>query len=246
VTDKPYLEVYGSCPICQCDVYFRADKSWLRDYFICEACGSIPRERAIFSTIEMFYPHWRNLQIHETSPAIRATSLKLKMECPGYSYSHYNERMALGSMHAQEGYRCENIERMTFENETFDLFLSQDVFEHIFHPDRAIKEIERILKARGAYIMTVPMVMKSNPSERRARINANGNVTHLKEPQYHGDPINERGVLVTIDWGYDLLDYLNYHSSLQSTMVYIDDLSRGIRAEFIEVIVCRKGAVPPL
>jgi hypothetical protein len=94
--------------------------------------------------------------------------------------------------------------------------------------------------------MTVPIVRKSNASQRRASIDANGNVAHLREAQYHGDPIDQRGVLVTIDWGYDLLNYLNFHSSLQCAMIYIDDLSRGIRAEFIEVIVCRKGAVPPL
>src|SRR5205823_14978448 len=132
--------------------------------------GSIPRERAFFSVIEMLYPIWRDLQIHETSPAMRAASLKLKSECPGYSYSYYNEQMVPGSVHPEECYRCENIEVMTFGDESFDLFLSQDVFEHIFHPDRAIKEIERVLKPGGAYIMTVPIVMKSATSRRRARI----------------------------------------------------------------------------
>jgi SAM-dependent methyltransferase len=194
----------------------------------------------------MLTPSWRDLQIHETSPSIRAASLKLKTECPGYSYSYYNEKVALGSVHQNEGYRCENIEGMMFGDESFNLFLSQDVFEHIFHPDRAIKEIERVLKPGGAYIMTVPLVKKSSTSERRARVEANGNIMYIGDAQYHGNPIDQRGTLVTIDWGYDILDYLSYHSSLQCGMIHIDDLSRGIRAEFIEVIVCRKGAVPSL
>src|SRR5437870_4457022 len=121
MADLPYLESDGSCPICECAAHFRAYNSWLRDFFICDGCGSIPRERAIFSVIEMHYPHWRHLQIHETSPAIRAASLKLNTECSGYTYSYYNERTALGSVHLEEGYRCEDIERMTFGDESFDL-----------------------------------------------------------------------------------------------------------------------------
>jgi SAM-dependent methyltransferase len=246
LTEKPYLEIDGFCPICESTVQFRAYNAWLRDSFLCSGCGSIPRERAIFSVIEMLHPNWRELQIHETSPTIRAASLKLKTECPCFTYSYYNELMVLGSVQPQEGYRCENIEQMTFADESFDVFLAQDVFEHIFRPDRAIKEIGRVLKPRGSCIMTVPIVRKGNCSQRRASIGSNGNVIYNKQPEYHGNPINDSGALVTIDWGYDILDYFNYHSSLQCGMIYIDDLSRGIRAEFIEVLLCRKGAVPSL
>jgi SAM-dependent methyltransferase len=240
------LEVEGFCPICNRCEHFRSNSSWLRDFFHCEGCGSVPRERALMAVIEMFCPQWRTLTIHESSPSQRATSLRLKRECPGYSESFYDPDIPLGTTHPERGFRCENLEKLTFSDASFDLVLTQDVFEHIFHPDRAIKEIERVLTPGGAYIMTVPIVMKSNASERRASIDANGNVVHLREAQYHGDPLNDRGILVTIDWGYDLLNYMNYHSSLQSAMIYIDDLTRGIRAEFIEVIVCRKGGVPSL
>ena len=78
---------------------------------------------------------------------------------------------------------------------SFDLFLSQDVFEHIFHPDRAIKEIERVLKPAGAYIMTVPIIMKSRELQRRAAIDECGNVVYLREAQYHGNPIDARRAL---------------------------------------------------
>ena len=240
----PYLEMDGFCPICQCNVQFRAQNEWLRDSFLCGGCGSIPRERAIFSVIEMLYPQWRDLQIHETSPTIRGTSLKLKTECPGYTYSYYNEDLALGSFHPQEGYRCESIDKMTFEDESFDLFLSQDVFEHVFNPEAAIKEIVRTLRPGGSTIMTVPLVRKSLPSERRAVLRSDGSVVHLKPPEYHGNPIDDKGVLVTIDWGYDIAAYLSSHSNHPSWIVYLDDPSRGIRAEYIEVVVVQK-AVPP-
>jgi SAM-dependent methyltransferase len=242
----PHLEIDGFCPICQCNVQFRAHNAWLRDSLLCSGCGSIPRERAIFAVIEMLYPQWRDLQIHETSPTIRGASLKLKTECPGYTYSYYNEQLALGSFHPQEGYRCENIDRMTFGDETFDLFISQDVFEHIFNPEAAIKEIVRILRLGGSTIMTVPLVRKSLPSERRAVLRSDGSIVNLKPPEYHGNPINDKGALVTIDWGYDIAAYLSDHSRHPSWIVYLDDLSRGIRAEYIEVVIVRKGAPPSI
>jgi SAM-dependent methyltransferase len=198
------------------------------------------------AAIEMFYPDWRMLAIHESSPVQRGVSPRLKRECSAYTASFYDPALPLGTIHPQHGYRCENLEHLTFLDASFDLVLTQDVFEHIFHPDLAIKEIERVLKPEGAYIMTVPIVMKSRKSQRRARIDAGGHVIHQKEAQFHGNPIDDSGALVTIDWGYDILDYLSYESNLQCSMIHIDDLSRGIRAEFIEVVVCRKGAVPSL
>ena len=244
VTDKPYIEIDGFCPICQSAARFHAQDNWLRDLFICSGCGSIPRERAIFAVVEMLHPNWRDLQIHETSPTMRAASLKLRTECAGYTYSYYHERMSLGSIHPQEGYRCENIEKMTFEDESFDLFLSQDVFEHIFNPNAAIKEIVRVLKQGGSTIMTVPLVRKNLPSERRALMRSDGSILNLKPPEYHGNPIDEKGALVTFDWGYDITAYLSDHSKFPSWIVYLDDISRGIRAQYIEVVIVQKLTPP--
>ncbi|MGQ0519368.1 class I SAM-dependent methyltransferase, partial [Bacillus sp. D-CC] len=50
--------------------------------------------------------------------------------------------------------RCENLEDMTFQNESFDLFITQDVFEHVMEPKKAFKEIERVLKPGGALLYT--------------------------------------------------------------------------------------------
>jgi SAM-dependent methyltransferase len=198
------------------------------------------------AVIEMFFPEWATLAIHEASPVQRGASVRLGRECPGYTASFCDPSVPPGGVHPEHGYRCENLEYLTFPDASFDLVLTQDVFEHILHPDRAIKEIERVLRPGGAYIMTVPIVMKASRSSRRAGVDPNGNIVHLKEPQYHADPINKRGALVTVDWGYDIIDYLSFHTPLRCMMVHIDDLSRGIRAEYIEVLVCRKGAVPRL
>jgi hypothetical protein len=67
-------------------------------------------------------------------------------------------------------------------------------------------------------------------------------ISHLEPPVYHGNPISEEGSLVTVDWGYDICRHIFDACGLFTHLVYIDDLSRGIRAELIEVLVTLKPA----
>jgi len=45
-----------------------------------------------------------------------------------------------------------------FENNTFDSILSNQVFEHVFNPNDFLKEINRVAKLGGVFLMTVPFV----------------------------------------------------------------------------------------
>jgi SAM-dependent methyltransferase len=144
-----------------------------------------------------------------------------------------------GTLH--HGYRCENLESLTFADRTFDLHVSQDVFEHLFDPEAALREIARTLKAGGAHVFTVPLVRKHEPTRRRALRNGTA-IKHLLPEEYHGNPIDEKGSLVTFDYGFDIADFIQRTTGMTTTIVHIDDLTRGIRAEYIEVCVSRKPA----
>jgi hypothetical protein len=244
----------GRCPLCGKDTEFVATRddpipeqwhpNWFRESLKCLSCNSIPRQRAIFAVIELLYPEWRNMLMHESSPGPGGASGRFLAECPRYIASHYDEPLGFGNMHPSGWYRSENLEAQTFPDESFDLVITQDVFEHLFAPHKAIAEIARTLRPGGAHIMTVPIVNQTKPSARRA-LRDGSTVAHLLEPMYHGDPMSKDGILVTIDWGYDIIDYLAAHSTLSVSMYYIDDLSRGIRAAFNEVLVCRKSPALP-
>ena len=239
----------GRCPICRNETAFVAKRdsplpekfypNWFRGDLKCQSCGSIPRQRALFAVLEMLYPNWRELAIHESSPSTGGASARLRQECPGYVASQYNPALGFGNTHPSGRYRSEDLERQTFDNSVFDIVITQDVFEHLFAPDRAIREIARTLKPGGAHICTVPLVNRNKPSVRRARITTEG-VDHILPPSYHGNPMSTEGSLCTVDWGYDIMEYLTSHSGMPTTMYYIDDLSRGIRAYLIEVLVSRK------
>jgi SAM-dependent methyltransferase len=135
--------------------------------------------------------------------------------------------------------RCENLEALTFDDESIDLHVTQDVLEHVFHPSEVFKEIARTLKPGGMHICTVPLVNKGKPSTLRARIE-NKEIVYVEPEQYHGNPVGDGRSLVTVDWGFDICRHIFEASGLFTYIVYIDDLSKGIRAEYIEVLVTVK------
>jgi SAM-dependent methyltransferase len=162
-------------PICSHRVRFVARNSWLRDNFICPQCRRIPRERALMVVIERCFPQWRQMIIHESSPVGRGASDRLANEAAQYIPSQYFHSNTPGSI--IRGFRNENLELLSFADETIGLHVSQDVSEHVLIPVLAFKEIARTLQPGGAYVFTVPLVRKGEPTRRRATINSDGSIT---------------------------------------------------------------------
>lgn len=228
----------GFCPTCQRQVTFTARNEWFRDHYLCPRCKSKPRERALMRTLEMYFPDWKEKIIHESSPINRGASVRLSRECSRYIPSQLFDDIPPGTV--KNGVRCENLEHLTFADESIDLHVTQDVMEHVFNPGAVFREIARTLKPGGAHVFTVPIVNKHKPSRVRALIDENGQVTHCLPPVYHGNPVSADGALVTVDWGFDICRHIFEASGLYTHVVHIDDLSHGIRAEYIEVLVTIK------
>jgi SAM-dependent methyltransferase len=234
----------GWCPICDQQTQFVSKHSWFRDHLLCSQCGSIPRERALMKVIKEFYPDYKTLTIHESSPCGRGVSELLRNECQKYSYSHYFPNVALGKTDPTTQSRCENLEKLTFEDDTFDLIITQDVMEHVFNPAAAFSEIARVLKPGVAHIFTVPIMNKVRPTERRASLLPSGEIEYHFEPEYHGNPIDANGSLVTFYWGYDIASYIQQVTEMPTIVIQIDNIDFGIRADYIEVIVSTRSDVP--
>lgn len=234
------FEKSGYCPCCKTKIVFKSEHKWLRDHFLCPNCGSLPRERALITVIEKYYPDWTELTIHESSPGNRGISLKFKQNCPLYTSSQYFSDFPLGQL--CNGTMNENLERLSFKDESFDIIITQDVVEHIFHPEKAFSEIARVLKPGGAHIFTVPLVNKNKPSEKWAELKPDGTVNFIKTPEYHNGPASAGGCPVTMHWGYDICNAIYKASGLSTAIFIIDNLDLGIRAEYIDVLVSHKPA----
>jgi SAM-dependent methyltransferase len=238
MTDEIFMESSGYCLACDQNTTFVAKDKRLRDYFICKNCRSIPRERALIQVLETLYPKWRDLIIHDSSPNRRGASKKIKAKCKKYIASQYFPNKPSGTI--IKGFRCENLEQLSFEDNSIDLHISQDVMEHVLHPAEAFSEIARTLKPGGAHIFAVPIVRKHAPSRIRATTDRTGDIVHLEPPAYHGNPINTKGSLVATDWGFDICQQIFDACGLFTHVFHIDDLSKGIRAELIEILVTLK------
>jgi SAM-dependent methyltransferase len=226
----------GYCPCCEQNTWFIAEQSWFRDHYLCQHCKSIPRFRAIINRIKEFVPHISQKSVYESAPG-GASSAWLQKNSGSYVASHYWPDLPLGSL--KNGHFCQNLEKVTFDNSSFDLVVTQDVFEHIFHPDNAFKEISRILKPGGYHVFTVPYY-RGTLTSRRARVNKIGVVEHIKDAVFHGNPISESGSLVTFDWGEDIVDLI-YKWTGMTTTIYIEKNEHyGIEGEFLEVFIAKK------
>lgn len=227
----------GYCGCCDNDTYFVELGPWLRDEYICSYCRSIPRNRALIRTIQLFAPEYKAMHLHESSPG-NQSSQHLKRNCKNYSDSQFYPDVTPGTVY--KGFRCENLEQLTFADNTFDLFITSDVFEHVMDPESAFREIARVLRPGGMHIFTMPWYPELSVTRRRAALGDNGKIVHLEKPIYHGNPVSEDGSLVTVDWGLDFCDKV-YEFSKMSTTIYVEkDRSLGLDAKFAEVFVSRK------
>ncbi len=193
----------------------------------CALCGTTKRVSDVARAISMtFAPqpaeplplssaleHLRPLRIFEAqaSGPIHDTLSVL----PGYLCGEYFDDVPPGSLH--DGVRCEDLTSLTFEENTFDLVITQDVLEHVAAYEDAIREIRRVLKPSGKHIFTVP-VHPSNTTRARVKKSADGNLSNVCPPVHHGDPLRSDGALVAVDYGNDLPTILQDHGFSTTVM----------------------------
>jgi GT2 family glycosyltransferase/ubiquinone/menaquinone biosynthesis C-methylase UbiE len=120
----------------------------------------------------------------------------------GYSTSEYFDDVPLGSP-GPHGVRCEDVTRLTYADESFDIVLSQDVMEHVPDPRQGFAETFRVLRPGGSHIFTIPQDRDLRHSVTRTRLGPAG-LEHLLPAAYHGDPVRQEGALVFTDFGLDV------------------------------------------
>lgn len=230
----PGFEHPGYCPCCRSETQFLVDQAWLRDHYICTQCRSIPRQRHLQTVLDTRFSGWEGLRIHESSPS----SDFIGRFAENYTFSQLIPGVAGGEF--RDGVRCEDIERLTFPDDSIDLFITQDVLEHVFDPRRAVKEIHRVLRPGGAHIFTTPKHPGLIQTVQRARLSDAGTVEALLEEQYHDSPIGDGRALVTYDYGHDFESLLSTWAGASVVTVHTVDRSRGLDAEFNEVFLIGK------
>jgi len=219
--DHAHTETYhlpGYCRLCEREVDFLVDRQcgatemggvWLpnwRERMTCLGCGLNNRQRMMALTARN-----RIGQLRDKRPDVYL----MEMVTPIYHWlstsvpqARYTGSEYLGedikSGKIIKGIRHEDVERLSFDDNSFDLVISNDVLEHVLNPDKALLETCRILRPQGVLLMTVPFHLDKENNERRAEW-ASGGIKHLLPPCYHGNPLSDKGSLVVTDFGWDFL-----------------------------------------
>lgn len=106
----------------------------------------------------------------------------------------------------EQNLRHESATELSFENESLDAYLSFECFEHIPAFRKAFAEAGRVLQPGGHFMWSVPFADLHQENIIRAVLNENGTIRHLLEPEYHGDPVSEKGILCFTHFGWEMLD----------------------------------------
>ncbi|MDB5116117.1 MAG: methylase involved in ubiquinone/menaquinone biosynthesis [Mucilaginibacter sp.] len=100
----------------------------------------------------------------------------------------------------------QDLTQLTYVDNSFDLCMSFEDLEHIPDYKTVIKELYRVTKPGGHVLLSAPFIFENDKTIVRATIDEKGEVTHLLEPEYHGDPVLPLGILCYYHFGWDLLD----------------------------------------
>jgi len=229
------LQNAGYCPICMSPTVFEAHDAWLRDSYHCPTCRTLPRHRALVEILNYLRPGWRDLTIHESSPSFSF----FEKHCPRYSSSFYFEGVVRGGY--RNGMRCEDLLNLTFADETLDIFITQDVMEHVLDPALACREIMRVLRPGGLYLFTAPKNKQLLRSFPRVELR-DGAVQYLHPADYHGSPIAGERSLVTWEYGADFDDLIRSWTGYNVSDYIIRDRNKGIDGEYLNVFAVVKDS----
>ncbi|MDB4926276.1 class I SAM-dependent methyltransferase [Mucilaginibacter sp.] len=163
-----------------------------------EACtdhtGLNSRMRFSLDIIKQYFPNAKKIYLTENDTAYHKNIANL------------NQYDVVTSIYKPGDILHQDLTCLTYSDNSFDLCLSFEDLEHIPDYKTVIKELYRVTKPGGHVLLSAPFIFENDKTITRATINDEGEVTHLLEPEYHGDPVLPLGILCYYHFGWDLLD----------------------------------------
>ena len=202
-----YLQqVTGKCNICGWRGEF-LHAGLKREGMLCGNCSSSSRHRMVMyalgtilrsESLPVFsWPADRSFRILESSA--RGSYPVMMADKFDYYQTEYDPKRVTEDPRA-----FADFQNLHYENETFDVVIASDVFEHIRRDEQAYREVYRVLKNNGAFVLTVPYDHGQARTIRRVDTNGEHDV-HVLEPEYHGGGGH---TLTYRNYGRDLLTML--------------------------------------
>lgn len=190
-----------SCAVCAGRWQLRLARSELG--VRCARCGASAVTQSLAATIRAEMPALGRAAAYEMSAQGPLVAF-LRRRCAALTTSELLDGVASGE--SRDGVLCQNVERLTFADASFDLCTSSEVFEHVEDDAAGFRELHRVLRPGGRLIFTVPLHDSAQTQERFAL--RDGVRVAVLPPAYHADRYRGATVLVQRDYGRDLADRL--------------------------------------
>ena len=204
----------GKCAVCcRQRIFILTDApETIRNHAICVRCRSSSRNRHVAICIAQafaargigrladFAQHPELLVLNTSSDTPLAHALG---RAPNIVCSEYLD--GVEPANRRTDVQNENLKRLSFADDTFDLVISEDVFEHVRDSDRAFREVHRVLKPGGVHVFSIPFAFGRRTEALFDRV---GGEIVLREPiEYYGGPLRGRIACYT-RFGIDLFETL--------------------------------------
>jgi glycosyltransferase involved in cell wall biosynthesis len=201
----------GFCTISGTNTEFTISSENLREDIVAASSSSINRHRQLVCALSMALFGHPNSTLGTITDHIWTRNMRIYMaEANSVLANFFANRLGPNSCVRSEyygpdrrsgdvidGILHQDLQRTSFADASFDVVITNDVFEHIPDAITAEKEVMRILKPGGVYCFTVPFLPASEHDHVLAELNADGKIQYLTEPQYHSDPLRPaEGILV--------------------------------------------------
>jgi SAM-dependent methyltransferase len=249
----PYI--LGRCNICGYHTaFFCSDKALYRESLVCAHCLTTSRYRSIARGIlraindlaGIDAPNLASLKDQVWSKTLRVFDTQVPFYGQTGAYPIPDllarcERLDINTSIYKPGEpggksfgpntTNQNLEALTFPDDTFDLVITSDVMEHVRLDDRAHCEIRRVLKPGGIYLFTVPHFRHVRETFYRVAVQDPDDTSkdvYLTEKEYHGDANSEEG---------RALSYRSYGTEIDEKLQSLGFTVEYTKEEFPDVCI---------
>lgn len=204
------------CPVCGRLSAATGFSDNLRETGRCRRCGSTNRNRQVAYVAAQAVADRTERAVQSLADVRNVPDLVV--------YNTEAQGSLHDNLHTMRGYLCseylgpdhepgevvgdtihQDLMALSYDDESIDLVLSSDVFEHVPDPYRAHAEVHRVLRPQGHHVFTVPFLLHGHLDDVRARMGDDGEVELLADAIYHDDPVRPEGVLVFTIFGLEML-----------------------------------------
>lgn len=189
---------------------FVVESDNLRETLRAAGSGSINRRRQLICSLGLAICGTAHATLPEIAAQIRQRHLRCYLAEAGSELARALQALigpllvcseyfgpAYRSGETVGGVLHQDLQQTSFDDASFDLIITAEVFEHIPDALRAEREIVRLLRPGGAYCFTVPFLPYHDEDLVLAEHHASGELVLHGPAQYHGDPIRpQEGALV--------------------------------------------------